>query len=103
LWWQFTEERRGAVVLLAALAEWDPSLCRRAARAYRQATGPRFLLTVVGGDHGSWLRGRGADGRAGRRATTDFWARYLGGDERAAAHLERDTMVHDQIHLRATP
>jgi hypothetical protein len=27
----WAEERRGAVVLLAALAEWDASLCRRAA------------------------------------------------------------------------
>jgi hypothetical protein len=52
----WVEERRGAVVLLAAFAEWDASLCRRAAveaaewgalRAARCSLTPRS--SAVGG------------------------------------------------------
>jgi dipeptidyl aminopeptidase/acylaminoacyl peptidase len=59
-------------------------------RAYASAPPPRFLLTIIGGDHGSPFSGDPADGQARlvTEAALDFFGHYLKGDTDGLAHLQ---------------
>lgn len=56
----------------------------RAVDAFNQARGPKGILTIAGGDHGS------PASVAAYRATTDMFEAYLRGDSAAASRLPRD-------------
>lgn len=59
-------------------------------RAYASAPPPRFLLTIIGGDHGTPFSGDPADGQARlvTEAALDFFGHYLKGDAGGLAHLQ---------------
>jgi dienelactone hydrolase len=66
---------------------------------YNRLVGPKGLLTIEGGDHGSWFAEDG-DGHAGVvSATTDFWLAQLTGDEEALARLQAGTTGEDGVAL----
>jgi hypothetical protein len=75
--------------------------------AYNDAHGPKALLTVIGGDHGS-AAGGAAPSRASVYATTaDFFRGYLLHDNAALAHLASDakagaTTLHDALSAGST-
>ena len=61
-------------------------------RAYADAPPPRFLLTIVGGDHGGPYTGNPEDVRASlvADATLGFFDRYLKGAADGLARLQAD-------------
>ncbi len=66
---------------------------------YNRLLGPKGLLTIEGGDHGSWFDEDG-DGHAGVvAATTDFWLAHLTGDEDALARLRAGRTGEDGVTL----
>jgi dienelactone hydrolase len=66
---------------------------------YNRLVGPKGLLTIEGGDHGSWFDEDG-EGHAGVvAATTDFWLAHLTGDEDARARLNAGETGEDGVTL----
>ena len=66
---------------------------------YNRLVGPKGLLTIEDGDHGSWF----VDGGLGHAgvvvATTDFWLAHLTGDEDAVARLRSGETGEDAVTL----
>jgi dienelactone hydrolase len=64
-------------------------------RAYNDAPPPRFLLTILGGDHGTPYTGDPDHPQAGlvAGATVDFLDHYLGGDPDGVARLQAKATV----------
>lgn len=62
--------------------------------AYTAAQSPKFLLTFIGAGHVSpFLGGDNPQAVALKKATVDFWNRYLKGDKQGLAQLRTDASV----------
>ena len=75
--------------------------------AYNDAHGPKALLTVIGGDHGSAAGFAAPSGASVRATTTDFFRGYLLHDNAALARLASDakpgaTTLHDALSAGST-
>jgi predicted dienelactone hydrolase len=88
--------------LLLVHGDADPLVkYRGSVTAFERAQGPRWLLTVIGGGHGSFLLEKSRVARAVRRASIDFWRGNLAGDANALAQLEKDAVVPGKTTLRS--
>lgn len=63
------------------------------AASFQRAVGPKYLLTILGGGHDSYLAVNDPADAAVVRATIDFLDAELKGDAAAAARLRADTVV----------
>jgi len=72
------------------------------ARTFNKARGPKVLLTVEGGDHGSSISVDGPAGASVLETITDFFAGYLRGDDAAIARLPDDAAAGATSILAAT-
>ena len=75
--------------------------------AYNDAHGPKALLTVIGGDHGSAAGFAAPSGASVRATTTDFFRGYLLHDTAALARLASDakpgaTTLRDALNAGST-
>jgi predicted dienelactone hydrolase len=75
--------------------------------AYNDAHGPKALLTVIGGDHGSAAGSAAPSGASVRATTTDFFRGYLLHDTAALVRLASDakpgaTTLHDALTAGST-
>jgi fermentation-respiration switch protein FrsA (DUF1100 family) len=69
----------------------DPTVSYRGGQsAYQAVPWPKAFLTVVGGDHGSYLAANGAGFDQMIRTTTDFLRWTLYGDAAALGRLSGD-------------
>ena len=79
---------------------------QRSRAAYAAAPAPKYLLTIVGGDHRRPYQddpGRSKAARAVARVTLDFLDLYLRGDAAATGRLTQDGTVSNVARLeRAT-
>ncbi len=71
-------------------------------RTFNKARGPKVLLTVEGGDHGSSASVDGPAGASVLATITDFFAGYLRGDDAAIARLPNDAEPDVTSILAAT-
>lgn len=69
--------------------------------AFQRAAGPKFLLTILGGGHDSYLAAGDVAGAAVVRATIDFWDAYLKHDAGAVARLASDAAVPSLTTLQS--
>jgi fermentation-respiration switch protein FrsA (DUF1100 family) len=87
----------GAVPLLLVHGDADHgNPYERSRTAYAAARAPKYLLTIVGGDHRHPYESdpaRSRQARAVARVTVDFLDLYLRGDESASERLARDGAV----------
>lgn len=78
----------------------------RSRTAHAAASAPKYLLTIIGGDHRRPYQddpGHSAAARAVARVTVDFLDVYLRGDTAAVARLARDGTVAKVARLESAP
>jgi len=86
---------RNPTPLLGLHGSADGTVPYQAGRnAYTSAQPPKFLLTFLGAGHVSpFLAGDNPQAIALKKATVDFWNRYIKGDSQALAKLRTDASV----------
>ena len=89
-----TDFRKVKTPLMLVHGDADPTVEYGASLAsFHRAQGRRFLLTILGGDHGGYIGGTDPVSQTVLRATLDFWAGELRGDDTALARVETDGVL----------
>jgi dienelactone hydrolase len=97
-----TDFRGVATPLLLVHGDADQTVNYSASvTAFEKATGPRDLLTILGGMHSGYLGGDDLVSEAVLRATVDFWGGYLRGDSAALARLGSDAVIPGATTLQS--
>jgi predicted dienelactone hydrolase len=87
--------------LLLVHGDADPTVRYSASAAsFNKAEGPHYLLTIIGGTHGSYLETTNAAFPAVLHATLDFWAGYLRSDRVALDRLASDAVIPGTTSLQ---
>jgi hypothetical protein len=90
--------------LLLVHGDADPTVRYSGSQsAFNRAKGPRYLLTVLGGDHGTHLEQGNEVGAAVQRTTIDFLDGYLKDDAAAIDRIQTDGVVPGATVLQSCP
>ncbi len=91
---QVTDFQGMTTPLLLVHGDADPTVrYTGSTSAFNRARGPRYLLTVLGGDHGTHLEAGTEVAAAVQRTSLDFLDGYLKDDAAAIARIEVDAVV----------
>jgi dienelactone hydrolase len=101
---QVTDFKPMTTPLLLVHGDADPTVRYSGSQsAFNRAKGPRYLLTVLGGDHGTHLQEGTEVGAAVQRTTIDFLDAYLKDDPAALDRIQVDAVVPGATTLQACP